>query len=306
VQLAKDAGLKIGETGGIYVDQNMRTSDTDIFAAGDCVEISNRLLETRTLAPYGDLANLQGRVAGENAVLDVQVGFPGTLHTGICKVFDYTAGSTGLSADKAKAAGYNVVTGVNASLDKPGFMNGRLLISKMVVDADSGRLLGYQCLGPGDVSRQLSTAAMALSGRQTITELANADLPYAPPFSLALDHFITAAHIVENKLKGRMKGISVNEVKAKLDSGAKPFLLDTRSQAEYEGINLKIGEHLIPIDELHSRLEELPRDKDQEIICYCKISMRGYEAQRVLEYYGWKNVKVMEGGVMAWPYSKST
>ena len=304
VQLAREAGLDIGETGGIAVDETMQTSDAHIFAAGDCIEIPNRLTGQKTLAPYGDLANLQGRVAGENAVLKSNASFPGTLHTGICKVFDFAAGSTGLSEEKARQAGFNVITGMNASLDKPGFMGGQLLVSKMVVDADSQRLLGYQCVGPGDVSRQISEAAMALAGKQTIPDLVNADLPYAPPFSLAIDHLITAAHIVENKLKGRMVGIANTEVKAKLDAGEAPFFLDTRVPAEYESTRLGLGETLIPLGKLRERLNELPQDTNKEIICFCKISMRGYEAQRILWDNGWTNVKVMEGGIMAWPYRK--
>ncbi len=304
VQLAREAGLDIGATGGIAVDEQMRTSDPAIFAAGDCIEVPDRLTGKKTLAPYGDLANLEGRVAGENAVLESGATFPGTQHTGICKVFDYAAGSTGLSERKAREAGFNVLTGVNASLDKPGFMGGKLLVSKMVVDADSQRMLGYQCVGPGDVSRQISEAAMAIAGKQTIPDLVNADLPYAPPFSLAIDHLIAAAHIVENKLKGRMVGIANTEVKAKLDSGEHPFFLDVRGPAEFEAMRLGLGETLIPLGKLRDRLGELPQDKDKEIICYCKISMRGYEAQRILWAHGWTDIKVMEGGIMAWPYGR--
>lgn len=305
VKLAREAGLQIGETGGILVDSFMQTSDPDIYAIGDCVEVGNLITGKKVLAPLGDLANLQGRVAGENAILGNSVRFPGTIQTGICKVFDYAAGSTGLSEKGALRSGYtDIETVINASPDKPGFMKGKMLVTKLVAERSSGRILGAQCVGPGDVSKQLAQWAMAIKGRLTVEDMVNADLPYAPPFSLAIDHAIATAHIIENKLKGRMTGITAVEAKKKLDKGEKPFLLDTRGPDEYEEMRLGIGETLIPMGALRKRLHELPQDKDAEIICFCKISLRGYEAARLLEGKGWRNVKVLEGGIMAWPFAR--
>lgn len=304
-KLAQEAGLKIGALGGIEVDEHMRSSDPDIYAIGDCVEVTNRITGRKVLAPYGDLANLQGRVAGENAAVGDSVIFPGTIQTGICKVFDYASGSTGLSESRARELGFtDIACAVSAGLDRPGFMSGRFLVSKMVADRGSGRILGYQCVGPGDVSRQIAQAAMAIQGGLTVTDAANADLPYAPPFSLAIDHFIATAHVLENKLKGRMKGISAMEVKEKLEKGEKPLLLDVRGPDEFEAMRLGIGETLIPLGALRGRLGELPQDKAREIICYCKISLRGYEAARLIEAAGHSCVKVMEGGIIAWPYPR--
>jgi NADPH-dependent 2,4-dienoyl-CoA reductase/sulfur reductase-like enzyme/rhodanese-related sulfurtransferase len=303
--LAQAADLEIGATGGILVDEYMQTSDPDIYAVGDCIELVHRLTGKKTRAPFGDLANLEGRVAGENAVLGNSVTFPGTFHTGICKVFDFNAGSTGLSESRARQEGYqNIVTVINASLDKPEFMGAKLLISKMVVDGTTGRILGVQCVGPGDVGKQIAMAAMALLGKLTVADVVNADLPYAPPFSLAIDHFIATAHLMENKLKGRLKGIGALELKEKLDKREKPFLLDVRTPAEFDMMRLGIGETLIPIGDLRQRLNDLPADKDREIVCYCKISLRGYEAAVLLESEGWNNVRVLEGGVMAWPFQR--
>jgi len=303
--VAKEAGILLGATGGILVNEYMQTSDPDIYAAGDCVESLNIITGKKVHAPYGDLANLQGRVAGENAAGTNSAKFPGTIQTGICKVFDFAAGSTGLSEKAAKAAGYNdIETVINASPDKPGFMTGLLLVSKVVVDRKSGKILGAQCVGPGDVSKQLAIWAMAIKGGLTVEDMVNADLPYAPPFSLAIDHSIAGAHIIQNKLRGRMKGISCADVRKKLDAGEKPFILDTRGPDEFEQMRLGVGERLIPLGALRGRLNELPEDKTAEIICFCKISLRGYEAARVLEGRGWTNVKVMEGGVMAWPFPR--
>jgi NADPH-dependent 2,4-dienoyl-CoA reductase/sulfur reductase-like enzyme/rhodanese-related sulfurtransferase len=304
VKLAQAAGLKIGETGGLAVNEYMQTSDPDIYAAGDCTEKVNRITGRKVLAPYGDLANLQGRVAGENAASENCVAFPGTIQTGICKVFDYAAGSTGLCEAAAKKLGYDTITAINASPDKPNYMDAKLLVTKLVAERKSGRVLGAQCVGPGNVAKQISQWAMAIQGRLTVEDLVNCDLPYAPPFSLAIDHFIATAHIMQNKMKGRIKGISAMEVEEKVTCDGKPFLIDTRGPDEYEQMRLGIGERLIPLGALRKRLNELPQDKETEIICFCKISLRGYEAALALEGKGWKNVRVMEGGVMAWPYAR--
>ncbi|MBN1648300.1 MAG: FAD-dependent oxidoreductase [Spirochaetales bacterium] len=304
--LAADAGLKIGDRGGIIVDDYMQTSDKDIYAIGDCVEIKNLITEASVTMPMGDLANLEGRVAGENAVTGNKACFRGTVGTAICKIFDVSAGSSGLSVQAAEKNGLkDIVSVVNASPDKPGFMNAKLLISKMIVDEKTRRIIGYQCVGPGDVSKQIATAAMAIQGGMTVEDLVNLDLPYAPPYSLAIDHFIAGAHIMQNKLAGLFTGISCAEVKEKTDRKKDPiFLLDARGPDEYEQMRLGIGETLIPLGALRKRLNELPADKNTEIICYCKISLRGYEAARVVMANGYKNVKVMEGGIMAWPYPR--
>ncbi|MDD2466320.1 MAG: FAD-dependent oxidoreductase [Desulfobulbus sp.] len=303
-ELGKEAGLAIGNFGGITVDEYMQTTDPDIYAAGDCVEIPNRITGEKVFAPMGDLANLEGRVIGENLISGNVATFPGTIHTGICKVFDFTAGSTGLSEKAAQRLGLEgYTTVVNASPDKPGFMGAKILISKLLVDKNQ-RILGYQCVGLGDVSRQIATAAMAIQGQLKVADAINADLPYAPPFSPAIDHFISACHIMENKLKGRMTGISAVEVKTKLDAGEQLFFLDGRNPNEFEELELGIGEKLIPLGALRSRLADLPADKNAEIICFCKISLRGYEAECILRANGFTNIKVMEGGIMGWPYAR--
>jgi len=305
VKLVKEAGLKIGRLGGINVNKYMQTSDPDIYAVGDCVETVNRITGKKVLAPYGDLANLQGRVAGENAASENCVTFPGTIQTGICKVFDYAAGSTGLSETAAKKWGHSdIITVINASPDKPGYMEGKLLVTKLIADRKTGKLLGAQCIGPGNVSKQIAQWAMAIQGKLTVEDIVNADLPYAPPFSLAIDHFIATAHLMQNKMKNRLKGISCSEVRQKVLNNEKPFLIDVRGPDEFEQMRLGIGEMLIPLGALRKRLKEIPEDKNKEVICYCKISLRGYEAALVLEGNGWKNVKVMEGGIMAWPYPR--
>ncbi|WP_058555374.1 FAD-dependent oxidoreductase [Thiohalocapsa sp. ML1] len=304
VGLAMACGIEIGDTGGIRVNECMQTSDPDVYAVGDCVECTSLITGQKLRAPYGDIANLQGRVAGRNVVHEGSARFPGITQTGICKIFDYTVGFTGLSAQRAAEAGLSVETATISGLDIPVFMGGKLLISKMVAERGSGRIVGFQCIGPGDVSKRVAVVATAIRGGLTVADMVNADLPYAPPYSLALDHVIVAAHVLENKLEGRMQGLSVSEVKQRVDSGADCFLLDTRSPAEFEQMRLGVGETLIPLGALRDRLDELPQDKDREVILYCKISLRGYEGAAILNAHGWRNVKVMEGGLMAWPYPR--
>lgn len=304
-KLAEQAGLKTGKSGGIAVNEFMQTSDRDIYAAGDCVECLHLLTGRSVHIPMGDLANLQGRVAGENVVTENSSTFAGTTTTAICKVFDFIAGATGLTEKQALREGITAFESVvNASPDKPGFMDAKLLVSKILVDTTSEKVIGYQCVGSGDVSRQIATAAMAIRGGLTLSQLACADLPYAPPYSLAIDHFIASAHIIQNKLKGRLKTITAEEVHTRIQDGSPPYFIDGRGPDEHEVLRLGVGEKYIPLGMLRNVLAELPEDKTSEIVCFCKISLRGYEIALILEANGYTNVKVMEGGIMAWPYAR--
>jgi NADPH-dependent 2,4-dienoyl-CoA reductase/sulfur reductase-like enzyme/rhodanese-related sulfurtransferase len=301
--LARDAGLALGARGGVRVNRFMQTSDPDIYAAGDCVEVTNLVTHARQHWPMGDAANLQGRVLAQNVVFGNTEEYEGFVGTGICKVFDYSAGSTGLSEKMARAEGYaNIITAIHAAPDKPGFMGAHPLVIKMVADKTSGRFLGMQAVGTGDVSKRVAMAALALQGRLTIADMVNLDLPYAPPFSPAIDNFIQAVHVIENKWRGMMDGISCSEVKRRIDAGSDVFLLDVRAPEEHRAERLGAGETVIPLGQLRSRTDALPADKGREIVTFCKISLRGYEAACFLVSLGYRNVKVMEGGLMAWPF----
>ena len=302
-RLASEAGLKIGEVGGISVNRFMQTSDPHIYAAGDCVEVTNIITQNKQHWPMGDAANLQGRVAAQNIVFGNIEEYNGIIGTGICKVFDFTAGSTGLSQKMAEKEGFqNIITAIHAAPDKPGFMGASPIIIKMIAAKSTGRFLGMQAVGTGDVSKRVAMAAMALHGRMCISAMVNLDLPYAPPFSPAIDNLLTAVHVIENKWRNNMDGISSVELMKKLDNGEKPFILDTRGKDEFDAVSLGIGETLIPLGAIRDNRDKLPADKNTEIITYCKISLRGYEASCILKEYGYKNVKVLEGGIAAWPY----
>ncbi|MEA3367950.1 MAG: FAD-dependent oxidoreductase, partial [Planctomycetota bacterium] len=303
VTLAREAGLKIGRTGAIQVDTHMQTSDLDIYAAGDCVQSLDLVTGEPTYVPLGSTANKQGRVAAVNVCGGDDL-FPGVLGSTVCKVFDYCVARTGLTEAKARDLGYDVVTALAPAPDKAHFMpQAKPLLLKLVVDAGTRRLLGAQATGPGDGSKRIDVAAMAIAAGMTVDELANADLAYAPPYAPAMDNIITAANVARNKLDGHMVGISAMAVRQMQDEGADFVLLDVRSPGEYEQVRLP-GATLIPLGALRGRLDELPRDKP--IVAFCKISLRGYEAAIILKHAGFDDVRVMDGGVAMWPFEKES
>jgi len=303
IKLAQNAELEIGTTGAIKVDQHMRTSDADIYAAGDCVECQDLLTGKSCYVPLGSTANKQGRVAANN-ICGVDDTFPGVLGSTVCKVFDYCVARTGLTETTAGKLAYEVVTAMAPAPDKAHFMpDAKPLLLKLVVDKNSRRLLGAQATGPGVGDKRIDVAAMAITGGMTVDQLANADLCYAPPFAPAMDNIITAANVARNKLDGHMVGVSPTEVHRMMEEGADFVFLDVRSPDEYEQVQLP-GATLIPLGALRGRLDELPQDK--QIIAFCKISLRGYEAALILKAAGFKKVRVMDGGVAMWPFEKST
>jgi NADPH-dependent 2,4-dienoyl-CoA reductase/sulfur reductase-like enzyme/rhodanese-related sulfurtransferase len=300
--LAKQAGLAIGEiTGAIQVDDHMRTSDPDIYAAGDCVECIDRLTGLPCYVPLGSTANKQGRVVALNICGGNEV-FPGVLGSSICKVFDYCVARTGLSEHAAISLGYELITAMVPGADKAHYMpKSRTLLMKIIADKKTERLLGVQVTGPGEGAKRIDVAATAITAGMTLDQLAQLDLSYAPPYSSAMDNLITAANVARNKRDGYMIGISAESVQRKIQNGEDFVFLDVRSPQEYAQVNLPKST-LIPLGALRKRLSEIPRDK--EIITYCAISLRGYEASLILRAAGFTDVKVLDGGMAMWPYEK--
>ena len=297
-KLAKDCGLEIGSTRAIAVNDKMQTSDPDIFAVGDCAEKKNIILNAPCYVPLGSTANKEGRVAA-NSICGKKDSFPGVLGSAICKIFDFTVARTGLSELEAQKAGFDVVTCLAPAPDKPHFMpTMKLLFLKLIADRKTRKILGAQATGPGNAERRIDIVATALSAGMTVDQLANLDLSYAPPYSPAVDNLITGANILRNKIDGYMEGITPAEVLAKLDNKEDFILLDVRSPAECEQMSIENTIH-IPLGTLRNNFNRL--DKDKEIIAFCKISLRGYEAALILKQAGFKRVKVMDGGILMWP-----
>jgi NADPH-dependent 2,4-dienoyl-CoA reductase/sulfur reductase-like enzyme/rhodanese-related sulfurtransferase len=297
--LAQRAGLALGETGGIKVDCFMRTSDPCIFAVGDCVEVENLVCGKPTYMPMGSLANKEGRVAAINIAGGTEV-FRGALNSVIFKLFDYTIARTGLTMRQAHDLGYDAEYALIPAPDRAHYFPGaKQVITKLVADRRSGKLLGAQIIGRGDVPKGIYAISAVLYYGGVVEDLSNMDLPYAPPYASAIDYVCVAANVLRNKLEGRMVGISPHEVERKRKRGDDFVLLDVRTPKEYEKIRIP-GSTLVPLGILPQRLHELPKDK--EIVVFCAVGLRGYEASLILKGAGFSGVKVMDGGISCWPY----
>jgi len=300
-KLAREAGLRIGPTKAIEVDDHMRTSDPDIYAAGDCVQCTNLITGRPTYAPLGSTANKQGRVAAIN-LCGGDDDFPGIVGSTVCKVFDYCVGRTGLTAAQAREAGFEPVCALAPAPDKAHYMpDARMLLLKLVVDRTTRRLLGAQVAGGGAGDKRIDVAAMAVTAGMTVDQLAKADLCYAPPYAPAMDNIITACNVARNKLDGVMRGITAAEVHRWIQESRDFFFLDARSVGEHEAVRLP-NATLIPLGALRGRLDEVPRDKP--VVAFCEVSLRGYEAALILRAAGYTDVRVLDGGVAMWPYKK--
>jgi len=301
VLLAESAALELGETGAIKVDDHMRTSDPDIYAAGDCVECRDLQTGRPFYFPMGSVANKQGRVVAVN-ICGGDDRFPGVLGSTVCEVFGCCVARTGLTEVAARQLGYEVTTALVAGPDKAHYMHpAKQLLLKLVVDSKTRRLLGAHAVGPGAGDKRIDVAAMAITAGMTVDQLANVDLCYAPPYSPVMDNIITAANVARNKLDGHMVGVPAAEVHQMLRERKDFVFLDVRRLREYERVRLP-GAKLIPLGTLRNRLEELPAGK--EIIVFSRTSLRGYEAALVLKAAGFANVRVLDGGVDMWPYER--
>jgi rhodanese-related sulfurtransferase len=299
--LARAAGLSIGSTGGIAVDQYLQTSDPDIYAGGDCVENVNLITQQKVLVPLGSTANKHGRVIGTN-VTGGKETFPGVLGTTIAKVFDFNVGRVGISEREALQAGLDVVTCLVPGSEHASFYpDGKDMLVKLIAEKDTHRLLGGQAVGPGDTAKRIDVLATALTFGATADDLANIDLAYAPPYNSAMDPLHHAANVIRNKSSGYARTSSPMEVKRKLDAGDDFIFLDVRSPEEWETCRLEAEQiQLLPLGELRKKIDTLPRDA--EIVIFCRTSVRAYQAQRILDGAGFKGVSFMEGSISAWPY----
>ena len=302
--LAEDAGLSIGTDGGIAVNAHLQTSDPDIYAGGDCVENVNMITGQKILAPLGSTANKHGRVIGTN-VTGGDETFPGVLGTSIAKVFDYNVGRVGLSQSQAEKAGYEAITSLVPGYEHATYYpNGKEITVKLVAEKANGRLLGGQVAGPGDTAKRIDVLATALTFGATVDDLANTDLAYAPPYNSALDPLHNAANVIRNKQEGYARALTPMEAMAKIKNNDAFIFLDVRSPAEWEAYRIEAPQNkFLPLRELRTKLDELP--KDAEIVIVCHTSVRAYQAQRILDGAGFKDVKFLDGSIAAWPYELS-
>ena len=303
--LARDAGLLVSPQGGIVVNNSMQTSDPSIYAAGDCVEITNQVSGQKNNAPMGSLANRQGRIAADN-IAGIPSRFEGWVGSFIMKAFECCIGGTGLSWTSAKALGYDAGVAITAQSDRAHFFPTQAIIMlQMVFDKTNRKVLGLQGFGPmnDSVLARINAGAGLIAKGALIEDFSNLEMAYAPPFSTAVDALNATANVADNLVAGRLRTVSIEDF---LDWMKNPqanpewTALDIRHPKEAAGFVKKFGSGLwkdIPYVNVRSRFEELPNDKT--LIIICDAGTRSSEIQVFLDSVGRKNNLVLGGGFNA-------
>jgi NADPH-dependent 2,4-dienoyl-CoA reductase/sulfur reductase-like enzyme/rhodanese-related sulfurtransferase len=301
VELAREAGLAIGPTGAIAVDEHLRTSDPAIYAGGDCAECTHTVTGEKVYAPMGSTANKHGRVIADN-IHGMETVFPGVAGTAVFKVLDWNCGAPGMTERKARQLGSDAVTALCPRHDISEYIPGaRHTVIKLVADRKTCRLLGCQAVGEGDGVKRIDVAATAIKFGSNIKGLADLDLGYAPSYSTAIDALAHAANVLRNKVQGNAHGVSPLELREMLDSNLDFVLLDVRSRKEHGAQTFRDTRTVnIPEEELKSRHAELPRDKP--IVTFCVVGVRAYVAERTLRGLGLQDVRFLDGCLKAWPF----
>ncbi len=294
-KLAADAGLKIGKTGGIYVNEYLQTSDPDIYAVGDAIEVKDFVSGSEALIPLAGPANKQGRIAANN-IYGMSEKFEGTQGTSIVKVFDITVAVSGNNERMLKKAGVDYEKSFTHSASHAGYYPGAIPMSiKLLFKKDDGKLLGAQIVGYEGVDKRIDVLSVAMRAGMTVHDLEKLELAYAPPYSSAKDPVNIAGYTASNILKKDSNIFHWNEVDS--INSDKSLLLDVRSPEEFQ-LGTIDGSVNIPLDDLRDRLTEIPKDK--EIYLFCQVGLRGYLAARILMQNGYLHVKNLSGGYKTW------
>ncbi len=290
--LAKAAGLKIGETGGIWVDEYFETSAKDIYAVGDAVEFPHPLTGKPWLNYLANPANRQGRIVADNMVSGNITKYEGAIGTCIAKVFDMTVAATGLAAKRLKQMEIPYRSSWTHSGSHAGYYPDALPLSlKITFDLQTGKLLGGQCVGYDGVDKRIDQIALLIKNGGTIYDLIKVEHAYAPPFSSAKDPIAIAGYVASNIISGVMPAMTWREMQnANRDE---VVILDVRTKDEC-AMGMIPGAVNIPVDELRGRLSKIPTDKP--ILIYCAIGLRGYLTTKILVANGYTNVKNLSGG----------
>lgn len=301
-QLARDAGLNVSSSGAIVVNERMQTSDPHIYAGGDCIEISHLVSGKRFYAPFGSMANKQGRVAADN-MAGIPSVFKGGVGSFILKAFELSVGSTGLSLETALAEGFDADVSLTSPSDRAHFFPTQEIIClELIFDRRTRRVLGLQGVGPMNdaLSARLDAAAVALCSGASIDDFGNIEMAYSPPFSSAIDGINAAAYVADNLCEKRMRQISMEMFYNYMDDpSSQPgwLVLDVRHTKQAAPLVEHFGESLwasLPYDEIRQRYEELPTDK--MLIIFCNAGSRSFEIQVFLDFVGRKNSLVLPGG----------
>lgn len=296
ISLAKEAGLEIGSTGAIKVDQNYKTSDKDIYAVGDAIEVYNELTHTVTKLSLAGPALKEARSVADH-INNKPALNKGYIGSSAIKVFNYNGASTGLNEALIKALNMNInyeVVRLIAS-DKVGLMpKAEMLHLKLLFEVPTGKILGAQAIGKGDVSKRIDIIATAIKFGGTVESLKDLELCYAPPFGTAKDIVNLAGYIGANLLNGDFKQVQPDKVRQLVEDGA--YILDVREKVEHEIGHIK-GAKNIPLSELRNRFNEIPKDKD--VYIHCRTGQRSYNAVLALQQLGFNNVYNITGSFLA-------
>ena len=290
--LARSAGLKIGETGGIWVDEFLQTSANDIYAVGDAIEFPHPLTGKPYLNLLANPANRQGRLVADNMVNNNVEKYEGAIGTGIAKIFDLTVATTGLPAKKLQQLDIPFQSSHTHSASHAGYYPGSMPMSiKLTFDPENGKLYGAQGVGYHGVDKRIDQASLLIKLGGTVFDLAKIEHCYAPPYSSAKDPIAIAGYVASNIVTNKMPVVHWREIEA--INPDEITLLDVRSRTELLDGFIR-GSKNIPLDELRERLDEIPTDKP--IYINCAIGLRGYLALKILTQHGFKNVKNVSGG----------
>ncbi len=282
--IAKNAGLQVNKRGAIIVDEHMLTSDKDIYAVGDAIEITDFITGQKGYIPLAGPANKQGRIAADN-ICGIDSTYSGTQGTGILKCFDLTIATTGITETKAKELGLNYEKSFTYSASHASYYPGAVNMSvKIIFDKGNGKLLGAQIVGYEGTDKRLDVLATAIRANMTIYDLTKLELAYAPPFSSAKDPVNMAGFVAENILTDKTKVFHWHQVND-LPRDGSVTLLDIRTKMEYENGNID-GFINIPVDELRQNLDKL--DKSKTVYVTCQVGLRGHIACRILSQNGFE------------------
>ena len=292
ITLARSANLAIGQLGGILVDEYMQTSDPDIYAIGDAVEIYNPSTGRHALTPLAGPANKQARIAANNIIEGNLYKYPGSIGTAIAKIFDLTVASTGTNSKQLNRENISHITSFTHDLSHAGYYPGADQISiRINFTQGDGRLLGAQVIGRSGVDKRIDIFSQVIKSGGTILDLQQFEHAYAPPYSSAKDPVNNAGYVAENILTGRMAIIHVNELSS--IPSDEIVIIDVRTKGEYADGHIS-GAINIPVDELRRKLADIPRGKS--IVTYCAVGKRGYIAYRILVQNGFNKVYNLSGG----------
>ena len=292
LQLAKDAGLEIGEAGGLLVNSQLQTSDPDIFAAGDMVEIEHRVSGKKVRIPLAGPANRQGRIAAENS-LGGNHPYKGAIGTSVVRVFEAVAGITGFSLKQARAAGLDADSVVVHKEHHTSYYPGAETVTAMLVyDRNTGIILGGQTAGYKGADKRLDVIATAAAAKLTISDLADIDFAYSPPIGTANDAINMAAYTAENRISGFSPSVTVSELDSFVE-GKNPVFVDVRDVFAFEKSHVKGAIH-IPLELLAEQIENIPTGRP--VIIYDETGKKGHQALRTLLGAGFTDVTNISGG----------